>query len=114
MSELAYLDWCTAAQKIRDKQLSPVEYCEAQLGRIEALDSQLNTVLHLCSDRALAQAKAAEQAVMDGAPLGPLHGVPYGLKDIIDVAGLPTTVQRERCWHRSRLSSNVPNREIAC
>jgi aspartyl-tRNA(Asn)/glutamyl-tRNA(Gln) amidotransferase subunit A len=101
VSELAYLDWCTAAQKIRDKQLSPVEYCEAQLGRIEALDSQLNTVLHLCSDRALAQAKAAEQAVMDGAPLGPLHGVPYGLKDIIDVAGLPTTA------HSKVLADNV-------
>ncbi|NKC14090.1 MAG: amidase [Gammaproteobacteria bacterium] len=99
-SDLAYLSWLEAARRIRHKALSPVAYCEAQLARIEALDGKLNATLHVCAERALSRAHAAERALMSdktalGETLGPLHGVPFALKDIIDVAGLPTTAHSQ-------------------
>ncbi len=90
-TELAYMSMAEAARRIAAKDLSPVEYLEALLARIEAHDHALDTVLHMDGDAALARARAAEAAVTAGETLGPLHGVPFGLKDIIDAEGLPTT-----------------------
>ncbi|GIT27018.1 MAG: hypothetical protein CM1200mP41_30620 [Gammaproteobacteria bacterium] len=61
------------------------------MSRIEEYDPALNSVITLNTDAALTAARAADQAVTDGTVLGPLHGVPFGLKDIIDAAHLPTT-----------------------
>jgi aspartyl-tRNA(Asn)/glutamyl-tRNA(Gln) amidotransferase subunit A len=91
MSDYAFLGIAEAAELIRGRKLSPVEYTKALLGRIERLDKRFHAFIRLMPERALEEARKAEQEVMAGKIRGPLHGVPYGLKDIIDVAGVPTT-----------------------
>ena len=71
--------------------LSPVELMESLLDRTESLNGKLNAFQLVPRERALATAKAAELALRAGDDAGPLHGIPYAAKDIIDVAGLPTT-----------------------
>jgi aspartyl-tRNA(Asn)/glutamyl-tRNA(Gln) amidotransferase subunit A len=76
---------------IRDGDLSPVDLTEYLLARIDALNGPLNAFNLVAADRAMIEAKAAETKLKAGKNLGPLHGVPYAVKDIFDVAGLPTT-----------------------
>src|SRR5215470_18022566 len=78
------------AAMIRGRQVSSREVIQAHLDRIEAVNPHLNAIVRLLPD-ALAAADAADQAVADGAPLGPLHGVPFTVKENIDLAGTPTT-----------------------
>lgn len=73
------------------KRLSPVELLEASIQRIEALNPGINAVTATCFDRARGEAKAAEAAVMRGDSLGMLHGLPTGIKDLEDTAGLLST-----------------------
>jgi aspartyl-tRNA(Asn)/glutamyl-tRNA(Gln) amidotransferase subunit A len=80
-----------AAHAIAHKQLSPVELMKAHLARIEKLQPTLNAFIRLDAEGALKAAHAAEIEAMTGRLRGPLHGIPVGIKDIIDVAGLPTT-----------------------
>ena len=68
-----------------------MELLEACIAQIEAVDPAVNAVVATCYDRARAEAKAAEAAVMRGEPLGPLHGLPLGIKDLNDTEGLRTT-----------------------
>ncbi|MFB6113309.1 MAG: amidase [Halodesulfurarchaeum sp.] len=79
------------ARRIRRGGLSPVEVVSSHLDRIDDLDEEINAFVHRMDDRALAEAKEAERAVKRGDRLGPLHGVPVAVKDLIDVAGEPTT-----------------------
>ena len=79
------------AASIRRKSLSPVEIAQAHLERIERLNPVLNAIVFPAADP-LAQAREAEAAVMRGDELGPLHGVPYTLKDCIETAGLPMSL----------------------
>lgn len=79
------------ATLIRDKQLSPVELTEAILARIEALNPRLNAFCLVTHDVARRAAREAEIAVMKREPLGPLHGVPISLKDMIYTRGIRTT-----------------------
>lgn len=76
------------AERIRQKEISPLELVQAHLDRIERINPRLNAFVSLDRDRALQHARAAERAVMQGARLGPLHGVPVTIKSSIDVAGL--------------------------
>ena len=73
------------------RQLSPVELLDACIARIKAVNPYVNAVTATCFDRARTEAKAAEAAVMSGAPLGLLHGLPLGVKDLENTAGLLTT-----------------------
>jgi aspartyl-tRNA(Asn)/glutamyl-tRNA(Gln) amidotransferase subunit A len=91
MSDLAFLGLAQAADLIRTRKLSPLEYTKALLARIDRLDGVYNTFITLTPEMALAAAEEAETEIARGRWLGPFHGVPYALKDIIDVAGLPTT-----------------------
>jgi aspartyl-tRNA(Asn)/glutamyl-tRNA(Gln) amidotransferase subunit A len=88
------LHWLTAEEigaAYREKRLSPVELTKALLTRIAAIDPKLNAFISVDTDSALAAARIAEQEIFSGRARGPLHGVPVGIKDIIDVAGVPTT-----------------------
>ena len=91
MTELAYLSLAQASTLIRSKELSPVGYTQALLSHIDTHDAKLNAFLRQTPDIALQQAKQAEADIEAGNWRGPLHGIPYGLKDIIDVEGVPTT-----------------------
>jgi aspartyl-tRNA(Asn)/glutamyl-tRNA(Gln) amidotransferase subunit A len=79
------------ARMIATKAVSPVEVVRAHLDRIAALDPGLRSYITVCDEAALAAARTAESSLMGGQPLGPLHGVPYALKDLYDTAGVRTT-----------------------
>src|ERR1700720_94205 len=97
-----------AARAIVAKQLSPVELTRACLDRVHKLDGELNAFVHLTEERALADARAAEAAIMAQRPKGPLHGIPIGLKDIVDTKGIPTTCQSKL------LQDNIPDADATC
>ena len=92
---LHYLTIGEAAPLIESKQLSPVELTQAYLERIERLDGVLASYLTLTADRALADARAAEAEIAGGNYRGALHGVPIGLKDLFDTAGIETSGQSQ-------------------
>lgn len=73
------------------RQLSPLELMRACIERIETLNPQVNAICATDFDRALSQAREAEAAVMRGDALGPLHGLPLGVKDLLDTEGLLST-----------------------
>jgi aspartyl-tRNA(Asn)/glutamyl-tRNA(Gln) amidotransferase subunit A len=77
--------------RIAARRLSPVKCAEELLGRIDALDGRLRSFIRVMPERALAQAQAAESALNSRADLGLLHGIPYAVKDLFDVKGVPTT-----------------------
>ncbi|MBE9477373.1 MAG: amidase, partial [Proteobacteria bacterium] len=79
-----------AARRIREGRLTSVDLVKACLKRIEDTDGQLHAWAHLNPELALAQAAELDQIRLNGRPLGPLHGVPVGLKDIIDTKDMPT------------------------
>ena len=81
------------SQLIRSKAVSPLELLEVYLSRIAALDGQTHSINSLRSDAARIEAQQAETEIFQGKWRGPLHGIPLGIKDLIDVAGLPTTAQ---------------------
>jgi aspartyl-tRNA(Asn)/glutamyl-tRNA(Gln) amidotransferase subunit A len=97
-----------AAKQIAAKRLSPVELTQACLDRVAAFDSRLHAFIRRTEDRAKAEARAAEAAIMANGPSGPLHGIPIGLKDIVDTKGIPTTCQSKL------LQDNVPDRDATC
>ena len=79
------------AQLVRSKSVSPVEILEAHLSAIAQANPAINAIVTLAADQAMHAARAAEQAVVDGRELGPLHGVPVGIKDVTPTAGIRTT-----------------------
>jgi Asp-tRNA(Asn)/Glu-tRNA(Gln) amidotransferase A subunit family amidase len=91
MTEPCDLSAVEARRKIGARQLSPVELLESCLARIGQVNHAVNAMVALDEDRARAAARAAEAAVTSGAPLGPLHGLPVGIKDLVETAGLRTT-----------------------
>ena len=108
MSDLHWMTASAAAAAIAGRKLSPVELTQALLDRIGRLDPRLNAFIRLDGDAALAAARAAEAELAAGRRRGPLHGVPVGIKDIIDVAGLPTTC------HSKILVDNIAASDAVC
>ncbi|HUO97834.1 MAG TPA: amidase [Rhizomicrobium sp.] len=90
-SDVALLGLAETSELVHAKKLSPVELTQACLARIEALNPELNAFITVTAEMALAQARAAEAEIQRSAWRGPLHGIPVSLKDLIDVAGVPTT-----------------------
>jgi amidase len=91
MSELWRKGAVELAAMIRGGEVSSREVVQAHLDRIAAVNRDLNAIVRLLADEALAAADAADRAVADGAELGALHGVPCTVKENIDLAGTPTT-----------------------
>ena len=85
-----YRDATMLAALIRTRQLSSREVVQAHLDRIAAVNPRINAVVTLMTEDALNAADAADRAVADGAVLGPLHGVPFSIKDALDTAGVLT------------------------
>ncbi len=80
-----------AAELLRQKKISPVDLTTACLDRIERLNPVLNAFITVTDESAMAQARVAEDEIQRGEWRGPLHGIPIGLKDLIDTAGVRTT-----------------------
>ncbi len=89
--DLCQLSVHDLAGRIRQRDVSPVEVVEAHLRWIEALNPRLSAFFTVTGDRALEEARRAEAEVAAGHWRGPLHGIPYGAKDIIETAGVRTT-----------------------
>jgi aspartyl-tRNA(Asn)/glutamyl-tRNA(Gln) amidotransferase subunit A len=89
---LVEADALTLARLIRDKQVSPVAVVEAVLARIEVLQPTVNAFITVTAEEARAAARRAEAAVMGGERLGPLHGVPFSVKDLLPTRGVRTTM----------------------
>jgi aspartyl-tRNA(Asn)/glutamyl-tRNA(Gln) amidotransferase subunit A len=88
-TEIIFSDATRLAELIRTREVSPVEVVQAHLDRIGSVDPSINAIVTV-ADGALEAAKVAEQAVIEGRKLGPLHGVPFTVKDSIDTAGVLT------------------------
>jgi Asp-tRNA(Asn)/Glu-tRNA(Gln) amidotransferase A subunit family amidase len=88
MDDPTFLPAVTMAQQIREKKISPVELAKAHLEKIDRLNPRLNAFVHVDHDQVRRDARAAENAVMSGQTLGPLHGVPISVKSSLEVAGL--------------------------
>ncbi len=91
-SELCYTPATELAPAIRRREISCVELLEAVLERVDRLNPKLNAFATLLPDAARAAAKRADAAVSDGAELGPLHGIPFTLKDLTPTKGIRTTL----------------------
>lgn len=107
MQDVHGLSLAEAAKLIESRKLSPVELVRALLSRIDTFDPQVNAFITVTGDLALAQARSAEKEISAGHYRGPLHGVPVGIKDIYNTAGIRTTGHSKIC------SENVPAEDAA-
>jgi aspartyl-tRNA(Asn)/glutamyl-tRNA(Gln) amidotransferase subunit A len=100
-----------AAEAIRTRHLSPVELTDSVLERVAQREPHLQAYVAVAADHARSAARDAEHEIAAGRHLGPLHGIPMGLKDLIDVAGSATTASsRVRADHRAQTDSSVAAR----
>src|SRR5262245_7721056 len=79
------------AARIRARKLSPVEFATSCLDRLEKLGPRYNAVVTVMRESALAEARKAEREIASGKPRGLLHGIPYGVKDLVATKDAPTT-----------------------
>jgi Asp-tRNA(Asn)/Glu-tRNA(Gln) amidotransferase A subunit family amidase len=91
----ADLSASAARRLIAQRKLSPVELATACIDRVAAVNPAVNALVAADFERTLCEERTAEAQVMTGDPLGALHGLPFAVKDIIDVTGLPTTFGSE-------------------
>lgn len=93
---------------VRERRVSPLEVVDAHLRQIEALNQRINAFITVCAESAREDAARAEEEIQAGNYRGPLHGIPVGVKDIVDTAGVLTT-QGSRFF-----SGNVPEEDAEC
>src|ERR1700719_1003884 len=105
MTELCDIGAVELRRRIGTKEISPVELLESCLRRIAAVNPVLNAVTATCIERARSEAKAAETAARKGEALGPLHGLPIGIKDLNETEGLRTT------WGSPLYADHVPAKD---
>jgi aspartyl-tRNA(Asn)/glutamyl-tRNA(Gln) amidotransferase subunit A len=102
MTELCYASAVELGRRLRCRELSPVELTQALLDRVDRYDLRIHAFVTVTGEHALAQARIAEAEISAGIDRGPLHGIPFGLKDIIATAGIRTTA------HSKLLADNIP------
>jgi Asp-tRNA(Asn)/Glu-tRNA(Gln) amidotransferase A subunit family amidase len=100
-ADIAYAPVAQLSRWIESRKLTSERLTNIYLGRLEQFDPKLRCVITLTRDLALAQAKAADREIAAGRYRGPLHGIPWGTKDLLDTAGIPTTYGAEP--YRSRV-----------
>jgi aspartyl-tRNA(Asn)/glutamyl-tRNA(Gln) amidotransferase subunit A len=105
-------DALALARQIRQKEVSPVEVVDAVLRRIEALQPTVNAFITVTADAAREAARRAEAAVLAGEPLGPLHGVPFSVKDLLWTRGVRTTMGSRLFEHQVPAEDAVPVRRL--
>ena len=103
MSDLTTLTMRDAADAVRARELSPVDLVEAFLARIEAVDATITSYILVAADQARASAKAAEAEIVGGQYRGPLHGLPFAVKDNYYTRGIRT------CANSRVLLDHVPD-----
>ena len=103
--EFAFVPAIELAAQIRSRALSPVELMRATLERIERSQPDLNAFITIAAERAMERARAAETAVMRGHALGPLHGLPVAVKDLVPTAGIRTT------WGSLIFKDHIPDKD---
>ena len=103
--DIHFLTIAEAGARIARKELSPVELVEAYLRRIEAVGAQLNAFITLTAALALDQARQAEAEIASGNYRGPLHGIPFGLKDIYETKGILTS------GHSRVMENHIPQQD---
>ncbi|HET9424211.1 MAG TPA: amidase [Gemmatimonadaceae bacterium] len=91
LDELAYAGVARLSEMVRTRKVKPSELTEMYLSRLKRYDPQLHCVITLTEDRARAQAKTLDAEIAAGRYRGPLHGIPWGGKDLLAVKGYPTT-----------------------
>ena len=105
--ELCYQTIADLAPRLRSKELSPVELTQAYLDRIESLDSKINCFVTVTPELALSQAQAAEEEISSGTYRGPLHGIPFAVKDLLSTRNIRTT------WGCNVFADQVPDHDAA-
>src|SRR5947207_13604570 len=98
--DLAFLTIAEASALLKSRQLSPVEYVEALIQRTETFDPQLHAYITPTFDLARRQAQHAEHEIATGTYRGPLHGLPFALKDIYDTQRIRTSGHSSVCLNR--------------
>ncbi len=104
-TDLCFLTLSELGERIRSKDVNPVEATRAVLERIERLNPKLNAYITVMAEQAMADARAAEQEIASGRYRGPLHGVPVGVKDLCATKGVRTTAASKI------LADNVPDQD---
>src|SRR5216684_7628468 len=100
-----FLTIAEAARLVEQRELSPVELVDSRLDRIVRLDGRLNSFIRVLAEEARTAARAAEAEIVAGKYRGPLHGIPIGLKDIYETAGVATT------GHSKVMQEHVPQKD---
>ena len=90
-SDLAFTSAADLARMIRAKQISATEVMRATLARAQEVQAACNCFITICAEQALADAAAADKALASGGEVGPLHGVPFHVKDMVNTKGVRTT-----------------------
>jgi Asp-tRNA(Asn)/Glu-tRNA(Gln) amidotransferase A subunit family amidase len=99
--DIAYAPVTKLARWIESRALTSERLTRIYLARIKRLDGRLRSVITLTEEHALAQARQADREIAAGRYRGPLHGIPYGVKDLLDTAGIATTWGAE--FYRDRV-----------
>ncbi|MGD9828483.1 MAG: amidase [Hyphomicrobiaceae bacterium] len=107
-NELNYLTIAEASKRIAAGKLSSVDLTEACLARIAAVEDRVSSFILLLADQARAAARAADEEIRKSGPRSPMHGIPIGLKDIYDTAGIATT------GHSRRMQGRIPPADSVC
>lgn len=92
VNSLAFATAADLSRLIHAKKITSLELTRMYLGRLDTIGRRLNAVVNLTSDLALAQAKRCDEELAAGKSRGPLHGIPYGAKDLLATKGIPTTL----------------------
>jgi Asp-tRNA(Asn)/Glu-tRNA(Gln) amidotransferase A subunit family amidase len=111
--DIAFAPVTSLARWIESRQLSATRLTQIYLERITRLDAKLRSVITRTSDHALAQAARADAEIASGKYRGPLHGIPFGVKDLLDTAGIATTYGAEPFRDRVPAADSVVVRRLS-